>query len=433
MEGTAGDLISLPDELLIKIFNFLNYDDLCRLSSCCHRLHTLSQHEPLWKEFCQKAWLDEDMKHSQTSWHDNFRGWFNEWGRYVTCYATVRTLWNRIEATLKERCPNVLLSLEGPAIEQELSVVEAQLPCCLPPEVRCSYRIHKGQVLNEAVGGLFGSVVVYQHHSSEYLMTLATQQMLSMIETMIEEHNSVILPLTVCPFSGMTQGLCLQNMPGLQAGQIIYHVPSTQGWSDTEPLGYFLTANSFLEWLTALADQLVNPDYTVLGGRFYKFYHNPSYVATTNDVRVSVSTTFVPELSRVERRRQLLTLFAYRITLSMDENAPTSQSCKLSHRHWEVTDARGKTEVVDGEGVVGQCPVIKPGSKFSWISCTSFDTPYGDMKGWFKVHNLQSGDQYNIICPCFHMESLPVIRVDHLDDTEDEIGSQGDAGSDSIT
>ena len=31
-----------------------------------------------------------------------------------------------------------------------------------------------------------------------------------------------------------------------------------------------------------------------------------------------------------------------------------TESCKLSHRHWEVTDGRGKTEVVDGEGVVGK-------------------------------------------------------------------------------
>ena len=94
----------------------------------------------------------------------------------------------------------------GPALEQELSVVEAQLPCCLPAEVRCFYRIHKGQVLNEAVGGLIGSVVVYQHHSSEYLMTVASQQMLSMIEAMVSEYTSRFL--CRLPRSHITQYCC---------------------------------------------------------------------------------------------------------------------------------------------------------------------------------------------------------------------------------
>lgn len=74
-------------------------------------------------------------------------------------------------------------------MEQELSVLEAQLPVCLPTEVRCFYRIHKGQILHQAVGGLLGSIVVYQHHSSEYLMTMASEQMLNMMDAMVRQKS----------------------------------------------------------------------------------------------------------------------------------------------------------------------------------------------------------------------------------------------------
>ena len=41
--------------------------------------------------------------------------------------------------------------------------------------------------------------------------------------------------------------------------------------------------------------------------------------------------------------------------------------------------------------VSGEFPVMKPGAEFSWISCTSFNTPYGNMRGYFTMKNLLTG------------------------------------------
>ena len=40
----------------------------------------------------------------------------------------------------------------------------------------------------------------------------------------------------------------------------------------------------------------------------------------------------------------------------------------------------------------GEFPVMKPGAKFAWISCTTFETPTGEMKGHFIFTNLRTGD-----------------------------------------
>ena len=41
--------------------------------------------------------------------------------------------------------------------------------------------------------------------------------------------------------------------------------------------------------------------------------------------------------------------------------------------------------------VLGEFPIMKPGEDYSWISCTSFNTPYGNMRGHFTMKNLQTG------------------------------------------
>lgn len=81
-------------------------------------------------------------------------------------------------------------------------------------------------------------------------------------------------------------------------------------------------------------------------------------------------------------------LFHYRMSMSPD--APQSESCQLETRHWIITDDKGSEEQVDGPGVVGEYPVMYPGAIFSWVSSTSFTTTYGNMKGHFRMRNLQT-------------------------------------------
>lgn len=76
--------------------------------------------------------------------------------------------------------------------------------------------------------------------------------------------------------------------------------------------------------------------------------------------------------------------------MSMSPDAPQSESCQLETRHWIITDDKGSEEQVDGPGVVGEYPVMYPGASFSWVSSTSFSTTYGNMKGHFRMRNLET-------------------------------------------
>ena len=84
--------------------------------------------------------------------------------------------------------------------------------------------------------------------------------------------------------------------------------------------------------------------------------------------------------------------FSYTITI---ENTGDVLS-QLIGRHWEITDARGHVQVVDGLAVVGHQPVLAPGQSFQYSSWAQIGTPQGTMRGRFLC--VTEG------CEIFHTE-----------------------------
>ncbi len=100
--------------------------------------------------------------------------------------------------------------------------------------------------------------------------------------------------------------------------------------------------------------------------------------ATTDGVTVRVSVSYLPEQSEPERGRWF---WAYHIRL---ENEGT-ESVQLLTRHWVITDGRGARHSVEGEGVVGEQPVIEPGASFDYVSGCPLATPSGAMQGSYQM------------------------------------------------
>ncbi|HET7174556.1 MAG TPA: Co2+/Mg2+ efflux protein ApaG, partial [Gammaproteobacteria bacterium] len=92
----------------------------------------------------------------------------------------------------------------------------------------------------------------------------------------------------------------------------------------------------------------------------------------SNDIRVDVETTFVPDQSDPDQNRFV---FSYTITIRNQGGSPA----KLLTRHWIITDANGKVQEIRGEGVVGEQPHIKPGEGFRYSSGAVLETPVGSM------------------------------------------------------
>ena len=99
---------------------------------------------------------------------------------------------------------------------------------------------------------------------------------------------------------------------------------------------------------------------------------------TTRGIRVQVTTTYLPERSSP---RDCQYLFAYHILISN----VGSETAQLVSREWIITSADGEVERVKGPGVVGEQPVLTPGSSFEYTSYCPLKTTVGSMHGSYQM------------------------------------------------
>ena len=86
-----------------------------------------------------------------------------------------------------------------------------------------------------------------------------------------------------------------------------------------------------------------------------------------------------------EESLPILNRFVFRYTIKISNNS--RQKVTLVARHWLITDGNAQIREVYGDGVVGQQPLILPGSYFTYASYAVLDTPVGFMEGKYKMRN----------------------------------------------
>lgn len=118
----------------------------------------------------------------------------------------------------------------------------------------------------------------------------------------------------------------------------------------------------------------------------------------TDGVKISVETVYQPEYSNPANNHFM---FAYKITI---ENL-TDYTVQLMRRHWYIFDSNGTHREVEGEGVVGQQPVIDPGESHEYVSGCNLTTEMGTMKGTYGMTRLVDGTQFEVNIPEFHLIS----------------------------
>lgn len=113
-----------------------------------------------------------------------------------------------------------------------------------------------------------------------------------------------------------------------------------------------------------------------------------------------VKTQYLASQSKMAQNQFV---FAYTITLT---NQSTEQ-VQLLTRQWTITNADGEVTEVEGDGVVGQQPLIASGDSFSYTSGTVLSTPVGIMQGSYGMIN-EAGKPFNVAIPQFRL-ALPNI------------------------
>lgn len=116
----------------------------------------------------------------------------------------------------------------------------------------------------------------------------------------------------------------------------------------------------------------------------------------TDGVKISVETIYQPEYSNPANEHFM---FAYRVNI---ENL-TENSVQLLNRHWNIFDSNGTKREVEGEGVVGQQPVIEPGDIHEYVSGCNLKTDIGSMKGSYEMERIVDGLKFRVNIPEFYL------------------------------
>ena len=119
------------------------------------------------------------------------------------------------------------------------------------------------------------------------------------------------------------------------------------------------------------------------------------YQARTRGVSVTVEPAFSAERSAPEKG-------AWFWTYTIEIANADEETVQLLTRYWNIVDGNGQT--FEGEGVVGEQPVLEPGTAFRYTSGVPLATPFGFMSGHY-VMQRQGGGTFEAEVPAFSLDS----------------------------
>lgn len=118
-------------------------------------------------------------------------------------------------------------------------------------------------------------------------------------------------------------------------------------------------------------------------------------IPSSQSVQVSVRVLHSPAHSNPASQ-----FYIYFVTFTNTGSSPV----QLRSRHFVIRDGNGATHEVDGEGVVGEQPVIAPSEHYDYHSGVPIQQPPGSMGGHYTFED-SSGQLFEVALPEF---ALPV-------------------------
>lgn len=116
---------------------------------------------------------------------------------------------------------------------------------------------------------------------------------------------------------------------------------------------------------------------------------------TTRQITVTVHALPLEERSNVIHHQ---VLFVYFITIANNGLHPV----RLLRRHWFIHDPVGGDHEVEGEGVVGEQPLIAPGESHEYNSYCLLKSYQGFMEGTYQMEE-EDGSTFEVAIPRFYL------------------------------
>ncbi len=117
---------------------------------------------------------------------------------------------------------------------------------------------------------------------------------------------------------------------------------------------------------------------------------------STENIEISVRASYLSEHS-IPRENHFF--YVYFITIENKGN----YAVQLLSRHWDIFDSNGEKREVDGEGVIGETPVIEPGETYEYNSGCNLLTDMGYMKGYYTMKRLMDDTLFKAVIPQFDL------------------------------
>ncbi|MCJ0741723.1 Co2+/Mg2+ efflux protein ApaG [Pedobacter montanisoli] len=118
--------------------------------------------------------------------------------------------------------------------------------------------------------------------------------------------------------------------------------------------------------------------------------------ATTQGVKISIETIYQDHQSDWANAHFM---FAYRISI---ENL-TDYAVQLLSRKWLIFDSNGTLREVEGQGVVGEQPIIEPGESYVYVSGCNLKTEIGSMRGYYVMQRVSDEKNFIVDIPEFEL------------------------------
>ena len=122
-----------------------------------------------------------------------------------------------------------------------------------------------------------------------------------------------------------------------------------------------------------------------------------SYSTITNDVQITVWPEFVDSKSSIIGD---LYIWSYHVRI---ENRK-QESIQLTSRYWRIIDEKGIVQEVNGEGVVGEQPIIAPNASYQYSSGVHLRYPSGIMMGRYNMKKIEGGEVFEVVIPTFSLD-----------------------------
>lgn len=116
----------------------------------------------------------------------------------------------------------------------------------------------------------------------------------------------------------------------------------------------------------------------------------------TKGISVTVETKFNERFSDSDKSKYI---FEYQVTIENQTDFPI----QLMRRHWYIFDSLAGYSEVEGEGVIGEQPVIYPGDSYTYQSFCELITDFGHMRGKYLIERKTDGFRFYVDIPEFEL------------------------------